>query len=107
MFCDVVAEYSRNGEEFGLKDVQFCVSKKNEDGCRVGSLFAAFCAYLKNYNELGPLDPVYRHFVELEPEEPGDAEIDNYVMHFSDVSTDSEPDAGAVLDPLDPEFMPD
>ena len=32
MSCDVVAEYSGNGEEFGLKDVQFCVSKKNEDG---------------------------------------------------------------------------
>ena len=74
----------------------------------VDLLFAFFSAYLKNYNELGLIDPVYRHFVEIElGEEPGDAEIDNFVMHFSDVSTDSEPDAGAVLDPLDPEFMPD
>ena len=32
MFCDVVAEYFGNGEELGLKDVQFCGSKKNEDG---------------------------------------------------------------------------
>ena len=62
--------------------VNHSLSKKNEDGWRVGSLFAAFCAYLKNYNELGPLDPVYRHFVELEPEEPGDAEIDNMLCIF-------------------------
>ena len=30
MFCDVVAEYFGGREEFGLKDVQFCDSKKNE-----------------------------------------------------------------------------
>ena len=32
MFCDVVAEYSGSGEEFGLKEVQFCGSKDNEAG---------------------------------------------------------------------------
>ena len=35
MFCDVVAEYSGSGEEFGLKEVQFCGSKKNEAGGHV------------------------------------------------------------------------
>ena len=35
MFCDVVAEYSGSKEKFGLKEVQFCVSKKNEDGGQV------------------------------------------------------------------------
>ena len=35
MSCDVVAEYSGNGEEFVLKDVQFCDSKKNEAGGHV------------------------------------------------------------------------
>ena len=35
MFCDVVAEYSGNEEEFVLEEVQFCGSKKNEDGGQV------------------------------------------------------------------------
>ena len=35
MFCDVVAEYSGSGEEFGLKEVQFCGSKDNEAGGHV------------------------------------------------------------------------
>ena len=35
MFSEVVAEYFGGREKFGLEDVQFCVSKKNEDGGHV------------------------------------------------------------------------
>ena len=81
--------------------------KRNWPDTEDCSLFAAFCKLINEYRLGGDLfDPPYEHCVQLQ-EELGDAEIDRDVMYFPDISSDSEPDDGALLDPLDPEYEPE